>query len=267
MGKVRQLRPRCVLAVAGSDSGGGAGIQADARAIRASGCHALTAITAVTAQNTRGVEAWEPVSPALIARQMTAVLEDFSVGAVKTGLLPGAAAVRAVVRALAVHSRLPLVVDPVLESTSGTRFLDRAGVRELKRRLLPRAALVTPNWPEAAEISGLPVRTLLDAERVALKILETGCGAVLVKGGHGEGGSCVDILVTKDGSVRRFSGRRIGSRNTHGTGCVLASAIAAGLARGRPLLTAVADARCLLRGGLLRDRSLNWGAGSGAALR
>ncbi len=266
MGKVRKLRPRCVLAVAGSDSGGGAGVQADARAIRASGCHALTAITAVTAQSTRGVEAWDPVSPSLIARQMTAVLKDFSVGAVKTGLLPGAAAVRAVARALGSHPRLPLVIDPVLGSSSGTRFLDRSGVRELKRRLLPRAALVTPNWPEAAAISGFAVRTLRDAERVAVKILETGCGAVLVKGGHGKGGSCVDILATRGGGVQRFSGRRIRSRNTHGTGCVLASAIAAGLAQGRTLEAAVGSARRLLRKGLLGGGSLHWGRGSGPAL-
>ena len=240
-------------------------MQADARTIRALGCHALTAITAVTAQNTRSVTAWEAVSPDLIAKQIEAVLEDFSVGAVKTGLLPGVPAIRAVVRVLKHHPRLPLVVDPVIGSTSGTQFLSPAGIGALRRLILPRADLVTPNWPEAAQMSGLPVRSAQEAEAAAVKILETGCGAVLVKGGHGGGAICRDILVMRNGRVRRWGGSRIATRNTHGTGCVLSSAIAIGLAQGQTLETAVKGARRLLRRGLKAGGSLRWGKGSGPA--
>src|SRR5258708_4325587 len=149
MKRMPMKAPSCVLSIAGSDSGAGAGVQADARTVHALGGYALTAITAVTLQNTRGIRAWRAMPPSLIAAQIAAVVEDFSVGAIKTGLLPGAAAVRAVVRALAAGPRRPLVVDPVIGSTSGTCFLPPAGVQALRRDLLPLAVLVTPNWPEA----------------------------------------------------------------------------------------------------------------------
>ena len=144
----KMITPLCILTIAGSDSGGGAGIQADQRAIRSVGGHALTAITAVTAQDTQGIMAWRPVSDALIAAQVASALRGFPVAAVKTGLLPGPGAIRVVARALEKFPTLPLVVDPVLSSTSGTRFLSRAGVRALVDVLLPMASLVTPNWPE-----------------------------------------------------------------------------------------------------------------------
>jgi hydroxymethylpyrimidine/phosphomethylpyrimidine kinase len=264
---VATQRPRriCVLTIAGSDSGAGAGIQADARTIQALGGYALTAITAVTAQNGRGVKSWTRVPPAMIGDQATAVFEGFAVAAAKTGLLPGPGAVRAVARALAARRGLPLVVDPVIGSTSGTRFLSPAGVRVLKRELLPLAALATPNWPEAEALAGLRVRSEAEAEKAALRLAaQCGC-AVLVKGGHGRGAWVRDCLATSDGRVRWYSGRRIATHNTHGTGCVLSAAIALELGRGRRLEVAVARARRFLERALHTGQGRDWGSGAGPA--
>ena len=255
----------CVLTIAGSDSGGGAGIQADSRTIQAFGGYALTAVTAVTAQNTRGVTAWRAMPPDLIRFQIEAVLADFAVKAVKTGLLPGTAAVLAVEMALKSHARLPLIIDPVIASTSGTRFLTRAGLRALKQRLMPRAALITPNWPEAEELTGMRIRSAADVEEAACRLLDTGCGAVLVKGGHGRGSTCSDCLATSEGMIRWFESPRVATRNTHGTGCVLSSAIASGLAAGAPLQQAVEAARSFLVRSLEAGAGLRWGKGEGPA--
>lgn len=261
----RTRRIACVLTIAGSDSGAGAGIQADARTIQALGGYATTAITAVTAQNTKGVLAWRAVPPRLIAAQIDSVLDDFPVAAIKTGLLPGAAAARAMAKALARHPRVPLVVDPVIASTSGSRFLSAAGVKALKKELFSRATLVTPNWPEAAELSGRRVGTDAEAEAAARHLADKfGC-AVLVKGGHAPGGRCRDCLVTAAGRVRWFSGRRIQTRNTHGTGCVLSAAIALGLARGDTIEVAVATARRFLSRSLAAGRRMRLVRGNGPA--
>ena len=257
--------PFCVLTIAGSDSGGGAGIQADQRTIRAIGGHALTAVTAVTAQDTQGIRTWEPVQVALIRAQVESALGGFPVAAAKTGLLPGPGAVRAVAAALGRFPSLPLVVDPVLSSSSGTRFLSPAGVRTLVEVLLPLAAVVTPNWPEAAELSGLPVRTHAQAEKAAERIAAQ-CGRpVLVKGGHASGATCRDCLVIPGGPAEWFEGPRIATLNTHGTGCVLSAAIAAWLGRGARLPEAVRLARSFLARALTRGRGLDWGGGRGAA--
>ena len=257
--------PPCILTIAGSDSGAGAGVQADARAIHGLGGYALTAITALTAQNTRGVEAWEPVSPAFLSAQIAAVLRDFPVRAAKTGLLPGPAAIRAVARALARQRRVAVVVDPVIGSTSGTLFLSPAGVRTLKQVLLPRADLVTPNWPEAARLSGLPVTNRAEVPAAAAAILRTGCRAVLIKGGHAPGPICPDYLAMANGTKRWFTGPRIATRNTHGTGCVLSAAIATGLAQGKSLPAAIGAARKFLAQGLRAGRKIPWG-GRGPAV-
>lgn len=257
--------PLCILTIAGSDSGAGAGVQADSRAIQALGGYALTAITAVTAQGLRGVTAWRATPSGLIAAQIRAVRGDFQVAAIKTGLLPGAAAVRAIARELRRHPRRPLVVDPVIGSTSGTRFLSAAGLRALRRELLPLATLVTPNWPEAEALTRRKVRTDADAAAAARHLAaEAGC-AVLVKGGHGRGPLCRDCLATVDGRVRWFSSPRVAARNTHGTGCVLSAAIAFELARGRELAAAVGRARQFLRRGLKKSPKARWGPGAGPA--
>jgi hydroxymethylpyrimidine/phosphomethylpyrimidine kinase len=229
--------PICVLTIAGSDSSAGAGIQADARTIQALGGYALTAVTAVTAQNTRGVVVWRKVPAGLIAAQIEAVLKDFPVAAIKTGLLPGADAVRAVAKALKRHARIPLVIDPI----------------------------VTPNWLEAAELSGKKVLTDVEAAAAARFLAkEYGC-AVLVKGGHAPGDRCRDCLATADGRVRWFSGSRIITKNTHGTGCVLSSAITLRLARGDTIEDAVASARRFLSRSLASGRRIRWGRGNGPA--
>lgn len=256
----------CVLTIAGSDSGAGAGIQADSRTIHALGGFALTAITAVTAQNSQEVSCWEPVGPSLIAEQIHAVFRDFSVAAVKTGLLPGAAGVHAVAEALKAHRRLPLVVDPVMGSTSGTAFLPQDGLRVLLTELFPLALLVTPNWPEAAALSGVEIRHWSDAESAARVIVERSrCGAVLVKGGHAEGALCRDILVLRSGRAYSFDRQRIETKNTHGTGCVLSAAIATRLALGGDLVTSVQDSAEFLHQALEAGRTLTLGKGRGPA--
>jgi hydroxymethylpyrimidine/phosphomethylpyrimidine kinase len=257
--------PFCVLTIAGSDSGGGAGIQSDLRTIRAVGGHGLTAITAVTAQDTERVSAWRPVADALIAAQVRSALSGFQVAAVKTGLLAGPGAVRAVARELSRGRPIPLVVDPVLRSTGGTRFISRDGVRVLRERLFPLASVITPNWPEAAELAGVPVGTHAQAEKAAHKLSAECRRPVLVKGGHGPGDVCRDCLATPDGVTVWLEGPRIVTRNMHGTGCVLSAAIASWLGRGADLVEAVRLAQSFLQRALVRGRGLDWGHGRGPA--
>lgn len=253
--------PRCVLTIAGSDSGGGAGVQADARTIHALGGYACMAITAVTAQNTRGITAWRAEPTSLVVAQLEAVIADFPIVAIKTGLLPGAAAIRAVARAIASMPEIPFVLDPVIDSTSGTPFLDSAGLRALQQELLPRATLLTPNWPEAAALARRRINCYADAERAARALLEQyGC-AVLVKGGHGpDRKSCRDCLVSGNGRMRWYASPRVATRNTHGTGCVLSAAIATALAHGVELENAVLAARSFLHRSLRAHRRDTWGA-------
>lgn len=257
--------PFCVLTIAGSDCGGGAGIQSDQRTVRAIGGHALTAVTAVTAQDTRRVSAWKAVPVPLIAAQLSTCLHGFPVAAVKTGLLPGAGAVRAVARALRAHPQLPLVVDPVIASTSGTRFLSKAAVRVLLRELAPRASLLTPNWPEAEALSGLRVSTHAQAGAAGAAIARAAGVPVLVKGGHARSGACRDCLCMPDGTALWLENPRVATRNTHGTGCVLSTAIAAWLGRGADLVSAVRLAQSFLLRALMRGRGLDWGGGRGPA--
>ncbi len=228
-----------VLIIAGSDSGGGAGIQADIKAVMAMGGYGATAITAITAQNTVGVHAVTALSPDVVAAQIEAVLDDIGADAIKTGMLGEADTVRRVVAALRVADDVPVVVDPVMVAKGGQSLLAEDAIRALRDELLPLAWLVTPNLPEAEVLLGGPIRDLAEA---ATALLRTGARAVLLKGGHGDSDTVIDVLADADG-VRRFSRPRLQTRHTHGTGCTLASAIAAGLAQRLTLDQAVERAR------------------------
>jgi len=232
---------KIALTIAGSDSGGGAGIQADLKTFHQFGVFGTSVITAVTAQNTVGVRAWDPVSVELVTRQLDALADDLPPAAVKSGMLGSAALVDAVADGIA-RRRLPnYVLDPVMIATSGDRLLDRDAERLIVRRLVPLATLVTPNLDEAAVLVGGSVRTPDDMERAGRALLQLGARAALGKGGHLAGAEVVDVLVA-DGAARRFIRPRLETTSTHGTGCTLSAAIAAGLALGRPLERAVEDA-------------------------
>jgi len=231
--------PPRALTIAGSDSGGGAGIQADLKTFHALGVWGMSAITAVTVQNTKGVEGFEELSPETVADQIRAVVTDIGVDAAKTGMLASAPIVEAAADAIRESSVTNLVVDPVSVSKHGHPLLADDAVDSLRRRIVPLAALVTPNLPEAALLAGFPVRTEEDMERAGVAILELGAEAALVKGGHLEGrDQAIDLLVTAEG-VRPHAADRIDTEHTHGTGCVLSAAIAAHLARGEDLDSAV----------------------------
>lgn len=236
-------KPR-ILVVAGSDSGGGAGIQADIKTITMLGGFATTAVTALTAQNTLGVQDVLAIDPAFVALQMKSVLTDIGADAIKTGMLGSARvieAVAAVCESLAFG--IPLVVDPVMVAKGGARLLDKGAHDALVLRLLPLASLVTPNVPEAEILTGMSIKSVRDLERAADALLGLGPSAVLMKGGHLEGDTVVDVLRTADGEQHHFEGPRVVSRSTHGTGCTLASGIATGIAEGLTLQGAVARAR------------------------
>lgn len=231
-----------VLIVAGSDSGGGAGVQADIKAVTAMGAYAATAITAVTVQDTLGVHGVFPIPPEVVRAQAEAVLADIGADAIKTGMLGDVTMVETVASLLGGPGRgVPAVIDPVMVAKGGSALLPTPAVEAVRTLLLPRADLLTPNAPEAETLTGMPVATLDEARRAAERLLEMGARAVLLKGGHVPGPTVVDLLLTADGESL-FEGPRIDTRHTHGTGCTLASAIAAGLAKGLPLTSAVAEA-------------------------
>lgn len=251
-----------VLVIAGSDSGGGAGIQADIKTITALGGYASTAITALTAQNTRGVFGVFPVDPRFVASQIEVVLSDLGADAIKTGMLHSAETVEAVARVLDRYaSGIPIVVDPVMIAKGGTSLLDPVALFALKTRLIPHAALLTPNAPEAEALTGLPLQSVEDIDAVADALLELGPSAVLIKGGHIPGDDVIDVLRTADGEEVRFVHSRLDSTSTHGTGCTLASAIACGIAEGLRLRDCVVRAQAYLRTAILT--APGFGAGHG----
>jgi hydroxymethylpyrimidine/phosphomethylpyrimidine kinase len=231
---------KIALTIAGSDSGGAAGIQADLKTFQQFGVFGTTAIVALTAQNTLGVRAVEAVSESMVRAQLTALAEDLPPSALKTGMLAEAGLVRLVARAIRENEWGPLVVDPVMVSTSGSRLLTTEAEEVLREDLLPLAALVTPNLDEAAILTGRVVHDQATMERAGATLLRFGAAAALIKGGHGSESEITDVLVTSAG-VRRFTHPRIDTASTHGTGCTLSAAITAGLALGRELEDAVGD--------------------------
>ncbi|MDB1806659.1 bifunctional hydroxymethylpyrimidine kinase/phosphomethylpyrimidine kinase [Eggerthella lenta] len=250
-----------VLSIAGSDSSGGAGIQADIKTIAAHRLFAESAITALTAQNTLGVTGVLDIDPAFVAKQIDAVFEDIRPAAVKVGMVSSAAIIEAVADALERHAAANIVVDPVMVATSGARLIGDDAIEALKARLLPLADVVTPNMPEAEVLCGFPVNDDASMERAANELSERVQGAVLVKGGH-SAARADDVLVARAGAPAFWlRAPRVDTQNTHGTGCTLSSAIACGLAKGLPMEEAVRAAKDYVRGALAAG--LNLGKGSG----
>jgi len=250
------FRTSVALTIAGSDCSGGAGIQADLKVFSALGVYGASVITAITAQNTFGVQATTPVDMQLVAQQIHAVLSDLDVAAIKTGMLHNADIVEVVCGALQ-GCTIPLVVDPVMVASSGKRLLSENAIMVLKEKLVPMATLITPNLDEAAVLLDCAVaKTIADMEQQAKQLLKLGCGAVLLKGGHLTHKHSADILLGKH-LHKRFDFEKIDTTNTHGTGCTLSAAIAAHLARGADMLSAVTQARDYLREALLHADELH----------
>jgi hydroxymethylpyrimidine/phosphomethylpyrimidine kinase len=251
------------VTIAGSDSGGGAGIQADLKTFAALGVYGASVITAVTAQNTKGVAAIHDVPPDFVAAQIDAVFSDLAAGAVKVGMVSQAATIGAIARGLARWKQDKVVLDPVMIATSGDRLLSPDAVAVLKHELFPRALMLTPNLPEAAALLDLPLagdETEMRAQ--AEQLLTLGPRSVLIKGGHGSGAESIDLLVDWAGCTR-LAAPRIASRNTHGTGCTLSSAIVAGLAKGQTPIAAALGAKAYVTAALAASERLGIGAGNG----
>lgn len=260
-----------VLTIAGSDSSGGAGIQADIKTIESMGLFATSAITAITAQNTTGVRSVQEIAPDIVRDQIDAVFEDIPPQAVKIGMVSSAAIVDVIADCLEHHRARSIVVDPVMVATSGSALIKTDAVEALEARLFPLAQVITPNIPEAEALSGIPIQTedaMVEAARI---IAEKACPqqgayrkpAVLVKGGHGVAGpeDASDFLLAEDGEEIWLSGTRIHNPNTHGTGCTLSSAIACGLAEGQSVEEACRHAKGYISGALTFGLDLGWGSG------
>lgn len=252
-----------VLSIAGSDSGGGAGIQADLKTFSALGCYGMTAITALTAQNTLGVRAIHGIPPEILRDQIDAVVEDIGVHAVKIGMLHSPEIVNTVAAAIDRHGLQKVVLDPVMVATSGAVLIDNPAIAVLVHELFWRAAVVTPNLDEASLLVGRPLDSEKAMEAAAQELLAMGARAVLLKGGHLAGEVVSDLLVTQTGELHWMRAPRIHSVNTHGTGCTLSSAMAAHLALGASLLEAIEAARTYVRAALEAGAKVRTGGGNG----
>lgn len=252
-----------LLSIAGSDSGGGAGVQADLKTFAALGCFGTTAITALTAQNTTGVRAIHAVPLDMLADQIDAVVEDIGVDAVKIGMLHSTPTIETVAAALDRHQLRQVVLDPVMVATSGAALIDPSAIAALVRLLFPRVLVVTPNLDEAAMLVGRPLHTEADMADAAQQLLDLGARAVLLKGGHLAGDTVADLFLQAGRPLQWLHAPRIATLNTHGTGCTLSSAIAARLALGDDLAQAVVQARDFVRAALAAGATVRTGAGSG----
>ncbi len=251
------------LTIAGSDSSGGAGIQADLKTFAALGVYGASVLTALTAQNTKGVTGIHLVPPEFVTAQIDAVFGDLDVGAVKIGMVAQLATIEEIAAALKLWSPRHVVLDPVMVATSGDRLLSADAVEALRTTLVPRATILTPNLPEAAALLDEPVAVSESAiEGQGRRLVAMGCPAVLIKGGHGEGAESIDYLVDRDG-VTALPGPRIATANTHGTGCSLSSAIAAGLAKGADLQAAVRSAKAWVSAAIAEADRFTVGHGHG----
>ncbi len=259
-GEPRYVR---MLSIAGSDSGGGAGIQADLKTFSALGCYGMTAISAITAQNTQGVRAIHGVPPEILRAQIAAVVEDIGVDAVKIGMLHSPEVVQVVADAIRQYQLSQVVLDPVMVATSGDRLMANETVQVLVQQLFPLVQVITPNLDEAALLLGQPVADVQALEPTAQALLKLGAPAVLLKGGHLVGETVVDVLAQADGSLQQWQSARIATVNSHGTGCTLSSALAVYLALGFALPEAVAQARRYILGALQAGAVVRTGHGHG----
>jgi hydroxymethylpyrimidine/phosphomethylpyrimidine kinase len=251
------------LTIAGSDSSGGAGIQADLKTFAALGVYGASVITALTAQNTQGVTGIHQVPPDFVTAQIDAVFADLDVGAVKIGMVAELSVIEAITAGLTRWSPRHIVLDPVMVATSGDRLLADDAVEALRTKLVPRASILTPNLPEAAALLNEPVASSEAAiEDQGRRLLALGCPAVLIKGGHGQGSESIDYLVRESGTIA-LAAPRVATQNTHGTGCSLSSAIAAGLAKGEDLETAVRNAKAFVSAAITASDRFSVGHGHG----
>lgn len=252
-----------VLTIAGSDSGGGAGIQADLKTFSALGCFGTSAITAITVQNTCGVTDIHSIPPQIVQDQIKAVMDDIRPAAIKIGMVHSLELARAIANTLRAYPQVPVVMDPVMVATSGDKLIEDDTIATLKKELFPLAAIVTPNLDEAQILSGMRIHQLEDMQKAARLILKTGCEAVLLKGGHLKGPRLYDLYLHKNGHEQVFEADAIDSKNTHGTGCTLSSAIAAYLSQGSELQQAVARAKEYIHQAIEHGKDVKTGQGHG----
>lgn len=253
----------CALTIAGSDSCGGAGMQADIKTLSALGVYAASVVTAVTVQNTTGVFDVEALRPDIVGGQIRAVMDDIRPTAVKIGMVNDRATIQAIAQTLSAYDLPHLVIDPVMVSTSGSRLMQADALECFCQLLLPMATLLTPNVPEAEILSDSRIRTTHDMDRAAARIASLGCRNLLIKGGHLEGAEKSDRLYTDGHLVAEYKASNVPTRNTHGTGCTLSSAITAGLAQGLPLTEAVSQAKSYLHQALEAGKDIHIGEGYG----
>lgn len=253
-----------ILSIAGSDCSGGAGIQADLKTISALGGYAATAITAITVQNTCGVSDVYPIPAEIVKAQIAAVMEDIHPEAIKIGMVNDTAVIHAIADSIRIYCPQFVVLDPVMVSTSGHKLIQDDAIELIISELMPLATLITPNLKEAEVLCGFNVRTVEDMKQAAAKLLHMGSRAVLLKGGHLEGEQMTDLLLTADAPTpHTFVNSKVESKNTHGTGCTLSSAIATLLAQGEPMLEAVSKAKNYVRQGIFHGKDVEIGAGHG----
>lgn len=252
-----------VLSIAGSDSGGGAGIQADIKTISALGCFATTAITAVTAQNTLGVDEIHPIPAAIVRAQIKAVMDDIRPLAIKIGMVHHAKLATTIVSVLKEYQGIPIVFDPVMVATSGDPLIKYNTVEIFKQALFPLARLITPNLDEASIITGITIYTLADMKMCARQMIRSGCNAVLIKGGHLKGPTLYDVFMNKNGDEYIFKSKAIDTINTHGTGCSLSSAIASYMALGNDLVSSIVKSTDYVQNAIRHGMDVKTGGGSG----
>ncbi|MFN0201493.1 MAG: bifunctional hydroxymethylpyrimidine kinase/phosphomethylpyrimidine kinase [Bacteroidia bacterium] len=253
-----------VLSIAGSDSGGGAGIQADLKTFSALNCFGMTAITVLTAQNTQGVQGISPISPNFIVQQLSAIFEDIEVNAIKIGMLHDSEVIQTVTKQLQKYQAKHIVLDPVMVATSGDKLLQSSAINDLIHLLFPLAEIITPNIPEAEELLQEKISNVIEMKQAVAQLAKWGSKAVLLKGGHLQGKICTDVLyLSENQEIITFDSPKIATKNTHGTGCTLSAAIAAELAKGENVKNAVKNAHTYLYNAILAGSEYQLGKGNG----